>query len=127
MRILLDTHVLIWAADGKLPRKAVPYFEDKANMLVFSPASIWEIVIKSELGRKDFSVDPAALYSGLLGAGYEELPISSRHSLLVRSLPMLHKDPFDRIMLAQAASEGMVFVTADKVLVQYPGSIVFVG
>ena len=127
MKILLDTHLLIWAAAGKLPHKAIPYFNDMANVLVFSSASIWEIVIKSDLGRKDFSVDPTAFYSCLIGAGYEELPITSLHSLLVRTLPMLHKDPFDRILLAQAASEGLVFITADKVLTQYPGSIVFVG
>ena len=127
MRILLDTHLLIWAAADKLPPKAVSYINDKANTLLFSSASIWEITIKSELGRTDFSVDPAALYNGLLGAGYEELPITSRHSLLVRNLPMLHKDPFDRILLAQAASEGIMFITADKVLTQYPGSITFVG
>ena len=127
MRVLLDTNILLWAAADKLPPKATPYIEDKTNILLFSSASIWEIVIKSELGRKDFSVDPAALYGSLLGAGYEELPVISRHSLLVRTLPMIHKDPFDRILLAQAASEGVVFITADKVLSQYSGSTVFVG
>ena len=83
MRILLDTHILLWAAADKLPPIAVSYIGDKANTLLFSSASIWEITIKSELGRTDFSVDPVALYNGLLGAGYEELTVTSRHSLNV--------------------------------------------
>ncbi|MCL2163244.1 MAG: type II toxin-antitoxin system VapC family toxin [Oscillospiraceae bacterium] len=127
MRILLDTQLLIWAAVDKLPSKSVRYIDDKANTLIFSSASIWEATIKSGLNRADFAVDPTALYNGLLGAGYEELPVTSRHALLVRNLPMLHKDPFDRILLAQAASEGITFITADEVLAQYPGSIIFVG
>ena len=83
--------------------------------------------IKRGLGRDDFAVDPASLYSGLLSAGYLELPITGRHTLLVSTLPPLHKDPFDRILLAQAASEGIPFLTADKTLLQYPGSIIAVG
>ena len=125
MRLLLDTQLLIWAAAGNLPLKAVHYIDNKANTLLFSSASIWEISIKSGLNRPDFAVDPAALYNGLLGAGYEELPVTSRHALLVRTLPMLHKDPFDRILLAQAASEGLTLLTADKTVAQYPGSVVF--
>ena len=127
MRILLDTQLLIWTAAGSPPSKAVRYIEDKANTLLFSSASIWEITIKSELNRVDFKIDPAALYNGLLGAGYVELPVISRHALLVRNLPLLHKDPFDRILLAQAASEGITFLTADKIVAQYPGSVVFIG
>ena len=127
MKILLDTHLLIWTAAGNPPAKAVRYIEDKANTLLFSSASIWEVTIKNGLNRADFAVDPAALYNGLLSAGYEELPVISRHTLLVGSLPMLHKDPFDRILLAQAASEGIIFLTADEVVAQYPGSVVFVG
>jgi len=96
------------------------------NTLLFSPASIWEVVIKRGLGREDFSVDPASLYSGLLTAGYEELPITGRHALLVSNLPPLHKDPFDRILLAQAASEGIPLLTSDSVLAQYPGSLIFI-
>ena len=127
MRMLLDTHLLIWAACGKLPPKAAAYIDDKANTSLFSSASIWEITIKNGLNRTGFSLDPAALYNGLLGAKYQELPITSRHSLLLGALPMLHKDPFDRILLAQATCEGIVLITTDKVLAQYPGSIIFVG
>jgi PIN domain nuclease of toxin-antitoxin system len=127
MKILLDTQLLIFAAEGNVPPKAIHYIENKANTLLFSSASIWEITIKTGLNRADFSIDPTALYNGLLGAGYEELPIISRHSLTVRSLPTVHKDPFDRILLAQAISEGVTFITTDEILKKYPGSVIFVG
>jgi len=127
MKILLDTHLLLWAAADELPPSATRYIEDSANTLLFSPASLWEIVIKSGLGRTDFIVDPASLYSGLLSAGYQELPITGRHTLLVAALPPLHKDPFDRILLAQAASEGIPFLTSDKILSRYPGSVIYAG
>jgi len=127
MKILLDTHILLWAAAGTLPAEAARYVEDRANTLLFSPASLWEIVIKRGLGRADFDVDPAALYSGLCGAGYEELAITARHTLYVSSLPPIHKDPFDRLLLAQAAYEGIPLVSADKTLLQYPGSVIVIG
>jgi len=127
MKILLDTHILLWAAADDLPAPAARYIADSANTLLFSPASLWEIVIKRGLGRSDFTVDPASLYSGLIGAGYQELPITGRHTLLVSTLPTLHKDPFDRILLAQAASEGIPLLTADNAVRQYPGSVIFVG
>ena len=126
MKILLDTHILLWAAAGDLPAGAVRYIEDEENTLLFSPASIWEVVIKRDLGRTDFVVDPASLYNGLVAAGYQELPVTSKHTLLVGSLPTLHKDPFDRILLAQAASECVPLLTSDETLKQYPGSIIFV-
>ena len=126
MKILLDTHLLLWAAANELPPAAARYIEEKTNTLLFSPASLWEVVIKCGLGRADFVVNPASLYSGLLSAGYQELPITGRHALLVAALPPLHKDPFDRILLAQAASEGIPFLTSDRILSQYPGSVIFV-
>ena len=99
MRVLVDTHILLWSASGELPPDAARYILNPENTLLFSPASIWELVIKRSLGRDDFYVDPASLYSGLLSAGYLELPITGRHTLLVSHLPPLHKDPFDRILL----------------------------
>ena len=126
MRLLLDTHILLWAAAGKLPSEAAKYIENEGNTLMFSPASIWEIVIKRSLNRTDFVVDPAALYSGLISAGYEELPIIGRNTLLVGALPPLHKDPFDRILLAQAMSEGVPLLTSDSTLAKYPGSVIYV-
>ena len=126
MKILLDTHILLWAANGELPSEAGQYINDETNTLLFSPVSLWEIVIKRGLGRTDFIVDPASLYSGLLSAGYQELPVIGRHTLLVATLPPLHKDPFDRILIAQAASEGIPFMTSDITLSQYPGSIIYI-
>jgi len=126
MRVLIDTHILLWAAAGELPAEAARYIENMDNTLLFSPASIWEVVIKRTLGREDFNIDPASFYSGLLSAGYQELPITGRHTLLVSNLPPLHKDPFDRILLAQSASEGVPLLTSDSVLAQYPGSLIFI-
>ena len=126
MKILLDTHILLWAAAGQLPDAALSYIEDKKNTLLFSSASIWEIVIKRSLGRPDFIIDPASFYSGLVGAGYKELMISSNHSLLAATLPNLHKDPFDRILIAQAALEEIPILTFDALVAQYPGSIIHI-
>ena len=127
MNLLLDTHLLLWAAAGKLPKDAAKYINDRANTLFFSTASIWEIVIKSGLGRSDFVVDPSALYMGLTYAGYKELEIAGRHTLLVSTLPPLHKDPFDRLLIAQAAFEGMSLLTCDELIAQYPGSVIYVS
>jgi PIN domain nuclease of toxin-antitoxin system len=127
VRVLLDTHILLWAAVNELPTAAERYIADMSNTLLFSPASIWEIVIKSGLSRADFDVVPALFYGGLIDAGYEELPITSQHTLFVASLPPIHKDPFDRILLAQAATEGIPLLTADDALTRYPYSVIFVG
>ena len=126
MNLLLDTHLLLWAAEGNLPSEAAKYIDDTRNTLFFSVASMWEIAIKNSLGRSDFFVDPSSLYRGLLDAGYIELEIKGRHTLLVSSLPLLHKDPFDRLLLAQSAHEGIPLLTADKAIAQYPGSVIFV-
>jgi len=83
------------------------------NSLFFSAASIWEIVIKLGLGRADFKVDPYRLRKMLVAHGYNELPVTTEHALKVDSLPPLHKDPFDRLLLAQARTEGMLFLTGD--------------
>jgi PIN domain nuclease of toxin-antitoxin system len=102
-----------------LPESAVPYFSNEDNDLLFSSASIWEIIIKKGLNRRDFQIDPAALYWGLLDNGYTELDITSRHALLVASLPAVHKDPFDRILIAQAKAEDAALLTSDKTLSRY--------
>ena len=126
MKLLLDTHMLLWAAAGSLPEKAESLVLDAENTLYFSPASIWEIGIKRNLGRNDFRVDPEVLRRGLLDNQYNELCITSLHALAANDLPMLHKDPFDRMLLAQAKSEGMFLLTADAALREYPGPILYV-
>lgn len=123
---MLDTHLLLWAAAGTLSPQAEHFIVDEDNFLFFSSASIWEIVIKTSLGRADFLVDPKEFLSGLLRNGYQEVPITSAHALAVQNLPTLHKDPFDRILLAQAQLEGLVILTSDRILGQYPGPIIVI-
>ena len=121
MRLLLDTHVLLWAAGApeRIPERRRLLLENESNELAFSSASIWEVVIKRGLGRKDFRVDPERLRRLLVAHGYLELPVTSDHALGVSALPALHRDPFDRILLAQARAEELCLLTADRKLLQY--------
>jgi len=125
MRLLLDTHVLLWAAAApeRLSADARARIEDAGNLPVFSAASIWEVAIKSGLGREDFRVNAAVLRRGLLDNGYEELAISGEHAAAIATLPPLHKDPFDRMLVAQAMTEGIMLLTADDLVAQYPGPV----
>ena len=118
MRLLVDTHLLLWAAGNTLPEAVSSYFSDD-NELFFSSASIWEVVIKRGLNRRDFQINPNDLYCGLVNNGYNELQISSHHTLLVAHLPPYHKDPFDRILIAQAMAEGLTLLSSDKTLSHY--------
>jgi PIN domain nuclease of toxin-antitoxin system len=125
VNFLLDTHLLLWAADNpdRLTPKARALILAPENDLLFSAASLWEIAIKSGLGRDDFAVDARVLRRGLLDNGYGELPIVSEHAVAIESLPALHRDPFDRMLIAQATIEGITLLTADEVIAQYPGPI----
>jgi len=93
------------------------------NELLFSAASLWEIVIKSGLGRSDFQVNARVLRRGLLDNGYQELAITAEHAVSIDSLPPIHKDPFDRILVAQATVEGIILLTADALVAKYPGPV----
>ena len=123
MKLLLDTHLLLWAAGEpeRLPAKARALIEDMGNELLFSAASLWEVAIKHGLGRVDFQADARLLRRGLLDNGYSELPIVSNHVVAIESLPPIHKDPFDRVLVAQATVEGITLLTLDPVVAQYPG------
>lgn len=125
MKLLLDTHLLLWAAGQpqRLPAAARKLISNNSNELLFSAASLWEIVIKHSLGREDFVVDARVLRRGLLDNGYIELPIRSEHVVVIDSLPPLHKDPFDRLLVAQATHEGITLLTADSLLARYPGPV----
>lgn len=125
MKWLLDTHLLLWAAGTpeKLPVTARMLLEDPDSELVFSAASLWEIAIKRGLDRPDFQVDARVLRRGLLDNGYEELPVSSAHAVFLDSLPPIHKDPFDRILVAQASVEGITLLTSDALVARYSGPI----
>lgn len=125
MKLLLDTHLLLWAAGmaDRLPPAARTLIEAPEHELVFSAASLWEVAIKSGLGRDDFQVNAHVLRRGLLDNGYTELPITSAHAVAVSSLPPLHRDPFDRLLVAQALTEGITLLTADALVAQYPGPV----
>ncbi len=125
MRLLLDTHLLVWAAlePDRLSAAARKAMRDTGNQLTFSAASFWEIAIKRSLGRSDFQIDPRLLRRGLLDNDYSELLIGSDHALAIDGLPRLHKDPFDRILIAQAIVEGITLLTADPLIAQYSGPI----
>ena len=129
MRLLLDTHLLIWAAEtysgpsSPMPPATDVLIDDPANTLCFSPVSIWEVAIKHAQGRTDFSADPHLLRRALLDNAYVELPITSEHAAAVAFLPPIHKDPFDRLLIAQATIEGVTLLTADAKVAQYDGPI----
>lgn len=128
MIFLLDTHLLLWAssAPNKLPTSVKKLVSDLNNQLYFSSGSLWEIIIKNSLGRPDFQVNAHVFRRALLDNDYQELNIRGDHVAALDQLPPKHKDPFDRILLAQAIVEGMILVTADTQIAQYEGPIQFV-
>tara|TARA_E500000318_G_scaffold104637_1_gene110806 strand:+ start:416 stop:802 length:387 start_codon:yes stop_codon:yes gene_type:complete len=121
MKLLLDTQLILWAAkeDKKLSPAARKLMSDMENELLFSSISIWEITIKNGLQRPDFKANARLIRRGMLDNGYTELPMLSEHALAVDTLPPVHKDPFDRILIAQAKAEGILLLTADTMLDQY--------
>ena len=125
MSLLLDTHILLWAVSDadRLTDQVQTRLDDPAETLVFSAASLWEIAIKTALNRPDFRVDGQQLRSVCIGAGYVELPVTGIHALGVGNLPGLHRDPFDRILIAQSRSEGLTLMTADAQVAEYGGRI----
>ncbi|HBN48996.1 MULTISPECIES: type II toxin-antitoxin system VapC family toxin [Thalassospira] len=125
MKLLLDTHLILWAAGEpeKLPSGAVDLIENAESELLFSAVSLWEIAIKSGLGRDDFRVNARLLRRGLIDNGYSELPIIGEHTLMIDTLPSIHKDPFDRLLVAQAISEGIMLLTSDDLVAKYAGPV----
>lgn len=125
MKLLLDTHLLLWAAGKsvRLSHAARAMLDDPRNDLLFSAASLWEVAIKHGSGRNDFRIDPALLRRGLLDNLYSELPVSSAHVAAIGTLPPIHKDPFDRILVAQATVEGITLLTTDPMVARYPGPV----
>ena len=125
MKLLLDTHLLLWAADTpeRLSAQARALIGSPDNELFFSVASIWEIAIKNGLGRDDFRVDARVLRRGLLDNAYSELAIFSEHAVAIDNLPDIHKDPFDRLLVAQATVEGITLLTTDDKVFAYGGLV----
>jgi len=127
--MLLDTQLLIWAAYApqRLASSFAAELVDRHNDIRYSLASLWEVAIKTSLGREDFQVDPPALRRGLLREGFQELPIQAEHVLAVRDLPWIHRDPFDRLLVVQAQSEGLRLFTTDRRLAEYGEAVRWVG
>lgn len=121
MRLLLDTHLLLWAAasSARLPREARELLEDEHNDVYYSAASIWEIAIKSSLRRKDFRIDLSQLLATLPKMGLVELPVTAAHAARITELPFIHRDPFDRLLIAQSLVEPLTLLTNDALLDRY--------
>lgn len=125
MNLLVDTHLLLWAAfrSAKLSGAARREMGDPANTLWFSVISVWEVAIKRAQNKPDFPIDPGPFRAGLLANGYLELAVEGRHCVGVAGLPRLHGDPFDRLLVSQAAVDGLVLLTSDRKLAAYDAPI----
>ncbi|MDR6815978.1 PIN domain nuclease of toxin-antitoxin system [Neorhizobium sp. 2083] len=125
MRILLDSHLLVWlvGASERLPSAAREIIENPDHEIFFSSASIWELSIKYSSGKIGLELPPRMLHRVLIEGDFRELAVSASHALEVDSLEQIHKDPFDRILIAQAMSEGMLLLTSDETIAQYDGPI----
>lgn len=115
MNYLLDTHILLWSLvePDKVPMRMVRLIEDTGNRVWFSSASIWEIAIKHSLGKDEFPVEPGMIWKAARQTGMEELAVSAEHAVGVDALPWLHRDPLDRMLVAQARVEGMKLLSVD--------------
>ncbi len=128
MSLLLDTHLLLWTAIApkRLGAATLAMISDPTVAVFFSVVSVWETAIKRGRNRADFDVDPLVLQRALLQNGWRELVVTGAHAIAIRDLPPLHKDPFDRMLVAQAKVEGFTLLTSDKMVARYPGDIVCV-
>jgi PIN domain nuclease of toxin-antitoxin system len=129
MRILLDTQILMWAVgrSGRLDSETFDALSDAENDVLFSAVSIWEIAIKFALRRPDFRTSPDEVLRGALAVGFIESPIHSSMASRVAELPLIHRDPFDRLLVAQAIAEPAVLYTADARLPAYSDLVKRVG
>ena len=127
--LLVDTHLLLWWATvpEQLSAAARIPLQSAEPPPLFSVVSLWEVAIKASLGRSDFKVNPLASRMGLLQDGFRELPIQVEHVLAVRDLPWIHRDPFDRLLVVQAQSEGLRLFTTDRRLAEYGEAVRWVG
>jgi len=125
VRVLLDTHLLLWsvASSRRLSKRARSLILDPVNHVFYSAASVWEVAIKSALRRADFKADAEALVRALAQGGFSELPVTAAHAARVARLPEIHRDPFDRLLVAQSLTEPMTLLTNDAALLRY-GSLI---
>jgi PIN domain nuclease of toxin-antitoxin system len=127
--LLMDTQLILWLAvdPGRLPESLREELTDRRTPLRFSVASLWEVAIKTSLNRPDFRVDALDLRQGLLREGFGEQPIEAAHCLAVQHLPWVHRDPFDRLLVAQARCEGFTLLSADHTLAAYGPEVRWIG
>lgn len=128
MKLLFDTQILIWAGSGsrQLSREATALLEDRANLRLFSALSVAEVAIKTARGRPSFNIPPDGFRQLLLDNWFEELALTGAHARRLVDLPLLHKDPFDRLLVAQAIAEGLTLVTSDALLGRYSARVMVV-
>lgn len=121
MRLLVDTHILLWAAAApdRLPRSFRARLESTENEVLFSAASIWELAMKLQIGHIALGIMPEEIARTAVERGFVELPVRADHAAGVRSLPLHHRDPFDRLLIAQAIHEPARLLTVDRVLAKY--------
>jgi PIN domain nuclease of toxin-antitoxin system len=119
VRFLLDTHALLWSlsAPARLPSPTAAAIRDPSNSVYVSAASVWEIAIKTALGKLTADVDE--IVRSIVDVGFEELPVTSTHARRLFALPAHHRDPFDRMLVAQAFEEGLTVVTRDPSFAAY--------
>lgn len=126
MRLLVDTHLLLgWLADRPIPERAAELIRDPANRLFASSASLWEVALKASLGK--IEVKLGALVQGLAKEGFEPLAVSWEHAVRIAALPMHHRDPFDRLLVAQSLAESMPLLTSDRALAAYGPMVMVAG
>jgi PIN domain nuclease of toxin-antitoxin system len=125
VRLLLDTRLVLWSQiwPERLSAEAERLILNEANALLFSTVTLTEVAIKRALGRPDFAVDPRRLRSTLIENGYAELPVLGEHACTMGDLPPIHKDPFDRLLVAQARAEGVTLLTSDAAVAAYGGVV----
>jgi len=126
VRLLLDTNIIIRSAKGTLSKQALGILEDTSNQLYYSPISIWEIATKLQIGKLKPPLNAKNTRDGLDDMGCRELPVTTRHALAVGALSFVHKDPFDRMLVAQAFVEDMTLITTDSLLRQYAAEVMVV-
>ena len=121
MRLLLDTHLLIWAVSRSAKLSAVfrDILERPTTSIFYSAASIWEIATKQALGLPDFDIPPHELDEGARAAAFVEIPVRAEVAAMVATMPLHHRDPFDRLLIAQARAADLVFYTMDRKLRLY--------
>lgn len=125
LKLVFDTHLVLWAAfaERSMPRAMRDYLDDDTTIPLLSVVAVWEVAIKAAKPRSNLPGDPDVLRQAMLEHGWSELPVTGEHALRAGALPLIHGDPFDRMLVAQATVEGALLLTSDKIVARYPGPV----